>query len=112
MDDDEDQGDDHDQHRAGRITHVSQITAKDASLSLERRSKTVLEQAQLEKMGFNPILDFPYTLLVGSVPEDKKHEQSSQEGDEDHPVPWTETTKWEEKKVKKLAKQKVEYPHL
>jgi hypothetical protein len=80
-------------------------------LGLERCGKTVLVEAKFEEMGFYPVLDLPYSFLVGCAPKDEEHEQSCQEGNEDHPVPGTETTKRVKQNVENLTEQGVKYPH-
>jgi hypothetical protein len=104
LNDDQDERQNHHQHRLGRIADISEIAAQDIPLGTERLAEAVFKKAQLQKMGFYPVFDFLDSLLVGCPLENEQHQKSGEKRDEDHSDPGTHATKRQEQDVKYFAK--------
>lgn len=63
-------------------------------------------------MGLNFVFDFPDAFLVGCIFVDEQHEETGEEGYNDHPNPGAHVLKGQEENFKYFPDNRIKYPHF
>ena len=81
-------------------------------MSFERNAQAVFVKPQFEEMGLNFIFNFSDAFLIRRIFVDEQHEETGEEGDNNHPNPWAHIPEGQQENFKYFPDYRIKYPHF